>query len=329
MATFRKRGDSWRAEIVKSGVRESRTFGTKREAQEWAAQRESEIASVSVAGITPKPLKDVLERYRDEVASDNKGNRWEVVRINKFIRDEPQLVAKMIHQVSAGELAAWRDKRLKEVKPASVRREIALIRSAWRYARKEWGHVKENPWLEIHIPAKGKNRQKIYTQEQIDRLVMTMGYQEDQPIKDKRQQTAVAFLLALETAMRSGEMIAMRWVDVDLKARVVHLPETKNGDARDVPLSTRAVELLKKMQGVDQERVFTLTDALRDTYFRHGKTLAGIEDLTFHDSRATALTRLSKKLDVLELARTVGHRDPRSLMIYYRESAAEIAKKLG
>lgn len=185
MASYRKRGDTWRAEIVKSGIRESKSFGTKREAQEWAAKRESEIASVSMAGITPKPLRDVLERYRDEVADANKGSRWESLRINKFLRDEPELAAKMIHHVTAADLAAWRDKRLKLVKPASVRREIALIRSAWRYARKEWGNVKENPWLDIHIPAKGKNRQKIYTQDQIDRLALALGYEQGKPIKDK------------------------------------------------------------------------------------------------------------------------------------------------
>lgn len=62
MATFRKRGDSWRAEVAKSGVRESRTFSTKREAQEWATAREAEISSVSVSGIKPALLSKVLTR---------------------------------------------------------------------------------------------------------------------------------------------------------------------------------------------------------------------------------------------------------------------------
>ena len=128
--------------------------------------------------------------------------------------------------------------------------------------------------------------------------------------------------------MRAGEIIGMRWPDVMLEKRLVRLPKTKNGDARDVPLSKKAVALIEHMKGLDPERVFTLSSALLDNYYRQGRDLAGIVGPTFHDARATALTRLSKKLDILELAKMVGHRDPRSLMIYYRQSATEIAAKL-
>ncbi|CPH88023.1 integrase [Bordetella pertussis] len=95
-----------------------------------------------------------------------------------------------------------------------------------------------------------------------------------------------------------------------------------------MPLSSRAVALFKSLAGLNDVKVFTITPALRDVYFRQGKAIAEVDGATFHDARATALTRLSKKLSILELARMVGHRDPRSLMIYYRESAADIAKKL-
>ena len=328
MGTFRKRGDTWRAEVSKSGIRESKSFGTKREAQEWAARRESEISGVSVAGLVPKTLGAVLERYRDEVAISHKGSRWEEVRLNKFLRDEPALCAKHIHQITPDELAAWRDRRGAEVKQASVRRDIALLRTAWRYARKEWRNTKEDPWAQIHIPPKGKNRERIYTQDEIDRIVQALGYTPGEVARDKRAQVGAALLLAVETAMRSGELMALEWSDVDLAKRVAHLRDTKNGDRRDVPLSSRAVEHFKDLKGIDPVRVFTLTDGLRDAYFRQGRTIAEVSGVTFHDARATALTRLSKKLSVLELARMVGHRDPRSLMIYYRESAADIAKKL-
>lgn len=130
------------------------------------------------------------------------------------------------------------------------------------------------------------------------------------------------------TNMRAGEIVGMRWEDVALDRRIVRLPKTKNGDAREVPLSRKAIQLIEYMKGLDEERVFTLTSALLDAYYRQGRDLAGIKGPTFHDARATALTRLSKRLDILELAKMVGHRDPRSLMIYYRQSATEIAAKL-
>ncbi|SPU49882.1 site-specific integrase [Bordetella trematum] len=328
MGTFRKRGDTWRAEISKAGVRESKTFDTKREAQEWAAARETEISTVAVGGITPKTVAQVLERYAEEISPRNKGHRWERVRIVRFLKEEPGLCAKMIHTVATPDLAAWRDRRLAKVQPVSVRRDIALLRAAWGYARREWKNLKEDPWSDLTMPPEGRHRDRIYTQEEIDRLVLALGWEEGEPVTTSRQQVAVCFLLSLETAMRSGELLSLEHAQVDLDSKVAQLDQTKNGDRRAVPLSSRAVSLMQSLAGLDSEKLFTVTPALRDVYFRQAKAIAEVDGATFHDARATALTRLSKKLSILELARMVGHRDPRSLMIYYRESAADIAKKL-
>jgi integrase len=140
---------------------------------------------------------------------------------------------------------------------------------------------------------------------------------------------AVALLLAFETGMRAGELLGLTWAGVHLEERYVNLVETKNGDLREVPLSTRAVELLQLLRGVDRVRVFTVTAASRDALFRKARDACKIEGLHFHDSRANAITDLSKKLEVLELARMIGHRDIKNLMIYYRKSSTEISNKLG
>lgn len=110
--------------------------------------------------------------------------------------------------------------------------------------------------------------------------------------------------------MRSGELLSLERAQIDLKKQVAQLGQTKNGDRRAVPLSKRAMSLFKALSGVDKERMFTLAGALRDVYLRHAKTLAEVEGATFHDARATALTRLAKKLSILELTRMVGHCDP-------------------
>lgn len=330
MGTFRKRGDSWRVEVKKGGVRDSATFPTKREAQDWANRREAELADGNEAGITPKRLSAVLEKYRDDVAPLNKGEKWDRARINRFLKedDDRALCEMNIHQITPTQLAAWRDRRLKQVQPASVRRDIALLRTVWRYARKEWGYLKNDPWRDVTTPAKGRPRDRVFSDDEVSAIVAALGFVEGEAVRDGRQQTAVSLLLALETAMRSGELISLTWDAVDVKKRCLHLDQTKNGDRRDVPLSRRAIQLLEMLRRVDPVRVFTITDALRDVYFRHGRELAQVEGVTFHDSRATALTRLAKKLSMLELARMVGHRDPRSLMVYYRESASNIAQLL-
>lgn len=126
--------------------------------------------------------------------------------------------------------------------------------------------------------------------------------------------------------MRSGEIVGLRWDDVDLEGRVAHLPITKNGSARDVPLSLEAVRLLEALPKADP--VFDLDSAQRDALWRKLRDRAGVVGLTFHDARHLAVTRLAKKLDVLDLARMVGHKNIQMLMRYYNASASDIAKRL-
>ncbi|MGE8450918.1 MAG: tyrosine-type recombinase/integrase, partial [Pseudomonadales bacterium] len=113
------------------------------------------------------------------------------------------------------------------------------------------------------------------------------------------------------------------------EAKVAHLPLTKNGGARDVPLSSRAIELLELLPTVEAgEPLFNLSDKSRDALFRKGRDRSGLKNLTFHDTRHEAITRLAKKLQPLALARMTGHTDLNELMTYYNESAAEIAAML-
>jgi integrase len=139
------------------------------------------------------------------------------------------------------------------------------------------------------------------------------------------QRTGWAVLLALETAMRAGEILGLRWPDVREKA--VTLPATKNGDVREVPLSKRAREILAALPR-DRTTCFDVDPGTRDVLFRRARDATGIKNLHFHDSRAEAIWRLSKKLDVMELARVIGHRDLRSLLLYYNAPADELADRL-
>lgn len=326
MASFRRSGRGWRAEIAKLGVRESATFPTKREAQEWAAKRESEITSQRSGKVIRWKFYDVLDRYIDEITPGKGSARTETLRLRAMQRHP--LANKTMQDITPADLASWRDERLAKVKSSTVLREIGSLTAVWQQAkRKEWGYVDHMPWSEVTRPKDRPARNEVYNDQQVARIVDALGYVSGKP-KSRRQEAAVAFLLSLETAMRAGEIIGLHWKHIQLDDRTLYLPLTKNSDARYVPLSTRAVSLIKDMEGVDSEKVFSLTSQLLDVYFRQGKTLAGITGLTFHDARATAITRLSKKLDILELARMVGHRDPRSLMVYYRESPKDIAKKL-
>ena len=181
---------------------------------------------------------------------------------------------------------------------------------------------------DVRKPQSPRARDRLVQDHEREAMIRALGYMDGITIEYHQQQVAVGWLLALETAMRAGEIFALEWKRVNLPKRYVRLAETKNGDWRDVPLSARAAELLKAMQGIDPVTVFTVKSQVASVMFRKARIRAKIEDLTFHDSRHDAITRLAQKLNVLQLARMVGHRDIRSLQVYYNETAESMARLL-
>lgn len=234
--------------------------------------------------------------------------------------------------VSSDDIAGFRHQRLKSVKASSVNRELNLLSAIFSIAVQEWKWVDHNPVKEISRPKNPRPRDRRISDKEIEQLLNGFGYSENGPIETKMQHLAVMFLFAIETAMRLSEIISLTTDTTQLKKRYVYLLDTKNGDKRQVPLSSRAVELLEKVKprkgGGKGKRYFVITSESGSSLFRKVRDRCNIKDLTFHDTRHEALTKLSKKLDVLALARMTGHRDPRSLMIYYNETAEELALRL-
>lgn len=331
MAAFRKRSGGWRAEIVKRGIRESQTFATKAQAVAWATQREAEIlagAPGNASGLSSS-LADALKRYKLEVSPTKAGQRWEEVRLDKLLNDL-EFVGDRLGDITADQIAGWRDARLLEVAGPSVRREMTLLSSVFETAKREWRWCRSNPVREVKRPGSGKPRDRRITPKEEARLLERFGYVEGVAPETLQQELAYAFLLAIETAMRQGELLGIELGDVFLKERYVRLDATKNGDPRNVPLSLRAVELIKLLLSVagDRQSLFRIKSATADAMFRKVRDELEIVDLRFHDTRHEATTRLARKLDVLDLARMTGHRDPRSLMVYYNATATEVAGRL-
>jgi integrase len=324
MASIQKRGAKWFAQVCMQGVRKSATFSTKSQAKAWGTQIESEILAGKHNDKPTKTLLEALERYAEEVSPKKRGTRWELIRLNAWKR--LPFVHYKLDDVTTPRLAEWRDERLKTVQPSTVNREMNLLSSVFEQARREWQWTTSNPTRDVRRPPQPKHRDRIFTDIEIEKIAESLGYESCKAIQTKQQIIATAFFFALETAMRREEITGLEWTRVDLGRKVIILPQTKNGDARHVPLSKKAGDLLQKMQQFDSP--FPVNKDVLSTLFRRACLDAKIENARFHDARATALTRLANKLTVLELARMVGHRDPRSLMIYYRESAESLAAKL-
>jgi integrase len=321
MASITKHKSGWRAQVARRGVRKSKVFATKQEAKDWAARTEREIVDGErIAG--RMKLTDALDRYAREVSPRKRGERWEVIRLAALGRD--MIGAIPMGDLTAQDMANWRDRRLRQVGPGSVRREMALLGGVFRVARDEWGAIARSPLQGVRKPPQPPARERLPTPDEIERLRHVAG-------EDLTKTTArafYAFLFSGETAMRAGEIVGLSWARIDLAARTARLPMTKNGTAREVPLSSAAVAMLEALPRRDP--VFGLTSPQLDALWRKIRDKAGVEGLTFHDARAWALTRLARKVDVLTLAKISGHRDISLLSnVYYRETASSIAKRLG
>lgn len=313
MASIRKINGKWQAQVARKGIRKSKLFQTKRDALDWAAHQEHSILNGS-GEYGPGTLGDLFHRYAKEVSPTKKGARWEQIRLSKLGQDKIALV--QISHLRAGDFADWRDRRLIEVSPSSVAREMTLIRSVLSIARREWGLLPNNPMADVKKPREPQGRDRRVSSDELASLYAAAS-------GSRLCVRAIqAFEFAIETAMRAGEICALEADSIT--GRVARLEDTKNGTRREVPLSKRALEIWGDIGG----NGFGLKPAQLDTAFRRTRDAVGIENMHFHDSRHEAVTRLAKKLPVLDLSRMTGHKDLKMLMRYYNESAENMAHLL-
>jgi len=319
MASIRKGKRGYRAEVCVNRKRESGTFDTLAKARAWAIRREQEL-SQPPDQYEGRTMRDLLHRYLTEVVPAKRGAKKEAIRLRAFAAE--RIADVQLSDLSPAHLAEWRDARLQEVMPSSVRREMVMLGSAIETARREWGWIQSNPMREVKKPPDSRPRDRLITDDEIQRLAWALGWDHGEPVTQTRHRVAVAFLFAIETGMRAGEICGLRKSDID--GRVARLPMTKNGTSRSVPLSLAALDLI----GALDEDLFNMTTETLSTVFRKARLSAGIDDITFHDSRHLAITRLARKFNPLELARIVGHKNLNQLMTYYNEAPEELAKKL-
>jgi integrase len=303
VATFRLTRYGWRAEVCRRGVRKSQSaFKTKAAAVAWAGRLESEVMAGVRGEIPNLTVLALLQRYKTEVSVNKKGRRWEEIRLDLVGRD--RLASVRLRQLDTPHVAEWQERRLKAVSGASVRRERNLLNNVFEIARKEWKWLSKNPFEGVRRPKDGKPRKRIATPAEIKSLTTP----------DDSMSGVITW--ALETGMRASEIAQ----PPEVRGRVAILRDSKNGEAREVPLSAKAIEVWNGG--------FGLTAGSISTLFARRCDEMKIEGLTFHDLRHNACVQLAKKLSLLELCKMMGWKDPRHAMIYYNESSEEIAKKL-
>lgn len=327
MASIKPVSNGWRAQVYVKGLRDSATKRTKREAEIWAEQRSTELRLQ--ATLPPSELKtlgDAINRYVDEVVPTKRGNSKEALRFESMKRELP--IDLPIGKVTPEMLGAWRDRMLaRKLSAGTVLRYMGQLSSMFETARREWQWVASNPVRDVRKPRAPDHRDVTITRWQIKLMLQGFGYSPGKPVRTISQSCAVAFLLALRTGMRAGEICGLPWDRVN--AGYCHLPVTKTR-ARDVPLTDKAMLIIKRMRGFDQHLVFGIKAQTLDALFRKVKGRMGLSGFTFHDSRHTAATWMvnSGKVDALTLCKIFGWTNTTMALTYFNPKAVDIAKQL-
>jgi integrase len=328
MATLRKRGTKWQVQVRREGHSLSKTFHLREDALKWAREQELRIDRGEVSQPIAKvdrclTLSGLIQRYEREVLP-TKRTQGVNERFHLRVILRHSIAGLAVSSLSESSIVTFRDDRLREVSGSTVRRELGLLLHALKIARTEWC-VAVPELRPITKPPANKARERRLTEEELGAL--------DDALRQCRNKIVrPAFLFALATGMRRGEVISLRWPNVDLSARTAFLPITKNGQSRSVPLSPKAISVLVEVPREapgEEEFVFPISaNSLRLAWDRVKKR-AGVKDLHFHDLRHEAISRFFERgLSVPEVSLISGHRDPRMLFRYTHLRAADVAKKL-
>lgn len=365
MASYEQRGSSTRAVVrLPGGGKKTKTFDTKREAQAWAEGMEKKKLIGTLTSSKSITVGDLFEAYMP-IAEKEDGGRWNKLRIMKWLEDRI-LCKKPLPEVITHDIDEWIVRRLaipneqtgEPISGSTVNRELNLMSGAFTYAIKTRKWIKENPCHGANRPEDNPSRRNnpLLTADQIKEIRITTGFDSDPKLETIMARVGATFLLALETGMRSGEILRLRPADYQKKKRTVHVRAIEKGGrkgarsgrntttaARNVPLTARAIELLDlllKTMPADQKPnpelgfsyppyIVGLNDRQRDSNWRKARDKTSIENLHYHDTKHEAATRLSKFLDVLALSHAIGTKDLRLLRdTYYNDDAEQAASLL-
>jgi integrase len=326
MASIRKKGNSWEARVRIQGFSDCKSFTSKKEAQIWAGETETEMRRGS---FTPRneaeqtSLGDALRRYRATISPQKKGSKQEIVRIEAWLKNP--LAKRRLASLRGKDFAVYRDTRLaKGLATNTVRLELAIISHLFNIAKKEWGmDYLANPLDNVTRPKSSTPRDRRVAKEEEKALMDALAECRNSWVRPLAE-------FAIETAMRKSEILSLTWKNVSLSRRVAQLVTSKNGEARTVPLSLRAVALLTALPKTQDGPVFPITSQALDSAWARAKVRAGVSDLHFHDLRHEGTSRyaLSVGKNLLKLQRITGHKTLQMLTRYTHLNVDDILQDM-
>lgn len=328
MAQIRKRGPSqYQARVRLKGYPEvTRTFSSRQDALAWATEREQLLLQglgTAIRDADQLTLYAALERYAMEVTPSKRGQQQELSRLRRW--QQHPVAEQPLSRIRAADFARFRDTRQEQGAGANtIRLDLALVSHVFEVARKDWGlEALSNPVKAIRKPRLPRGRERRLLPGEEARLLAYCDAEGQVLLK--------AFIvLAIETAMRRGEIANLNWQDINLDSRLAHLHETKNGTSRTVPLSTRAVSALLSVPRKEKGPVVTIHRDNISGAFAVACDACKINGLTLHDLRHEATSRLFEKgFNMMEVSTITGHKSLSMLKRYTHLRPSDLLARLG
>ena len=354
MATIVKtKSGTWKAVIRKQGwPTKAKTFRTKRDAEDWSRRTEDEMVRgiyIERGSSERFTFDKALDRYLSEVTPTKRATTQRAEKL-KAIPLRAFFGAYSMAAINVDLIARYRDERLATLSqrvskrtgkattlsPATVRLELALLGHVFTTAVREWriGLI-QNPVTNVRKPAAGDGRDRRLQASEEVRLRKAIEAHSNPML-------GWIFTLALETGMRSSELVGLRISQIDLSRRIVRLSLTKNDTARTVPLTLKATDTLSSalrnpLRPSDCDLVFfgePGRDGLRRPYaftkvWMDIKESLGMHDLRFHDLRHEAVSRLVEAgFSDQEVSAISGHKSMQMLKRYTHLRAEDLVGRL-
>lgn len=311
-----KKGDVWYIDFYDNGRRVRKAVGSKKDAEDAetllkADSLRGELRLIKKSDIS---FKELTEKYLEYGKTNGK---------RSLRRDRSSVKALMNHfrylkisQVTSLLIEDYKRKRLEEKrKPGTVNRELSCLKHMLNLAKK-WKLIRENPADDVKLLKEEKKEMRVLSEAEAE-LLIDAAAPYLKPI----------LLVALNTGMRQGEILSLKWDDIDFVHYNINVRNTKSGKDRDVPMNLLVAETLKKLKR-NCEFVF-------ENPRRHGKRIkdiswsfkkalreSGIEKLRFHDLRHSAASWMVVKcgIDLVTVSEILGHSDIKITMVYCHAS---------
>lgn len=304
-----KVGNIWYIDYYAEG-RRVREPASKRkaEAEEMLEARKTDIKRGEFR--LPGKRKIKFEKFADEYL--------EYAKVNKksWMRDEislkhllPHLRGLVLSKINPRHIEDYKRKRLDKVKPATINRELTLLKSMFSLAKK-WKYANENPVKEVKFFQERQYIMRILDKEEINRL-----------IDESNSHLRSIIILSLNTAMRKGEILNLHWKDIDFIEHYIYIKETKSNVMRKIPMNSVVAATLKNIKR-ENDFVFPgprTGERYSDIFypFKQACKKAGIKDMRFHDLRHTAATLMVMGgIDLVTVKEILGHSSIEMTMRY-------------